>query len=88
MQRISFSEENYIKWIYRLSNGGKDTVNTSALAEHMKTRPASVTDMVQKLAEKRVVNYEKYRGVHITDGERHGAGDNPQAQVMGGFPGR
>ncbi len=67
MQSFSFSEENYIKWIYRLANGGKDAVYTSTLSKHMKTRPASVTDMIQKLAEKRVINYEKYKGVRITE---------------------
>jgi DtxR family Mn-dependent transcriptional regulator len=67
MHKFSFSEENYIKWIYRLSNGGKETVNTNSLAVHMKTRPASVTDMIQKLADKKVVHYEKYKGVHITE---------------------
>jgi DtxR family Mn-dependent transcriptional regulator len=67
MAQFTFSEENYIKCIYRLSNGGKDSVNTNTLAEQMKTRPASVTDMIQKLAEKKVLNYAKYKGVNITE---------------------
>ncbi|HLF35121.1 MAG TPA: metal-dependent transcriptional regulator [Cyclobacteriaceae bacterium] len=67
MHKFSFSEENYIKWIYRLSNDGRESVNTNSLAVNMKTRPASVTDMIQKLAEKKVVHYEKYKGVYITE---------------------
>lgn len=33
----------------------------------MKTKPASVSDMLRKLGEKEVIEYRKYYGVHITD---------------------
>ncbi len=63
---LSFTEENYLKAIYRLSDGGNRAVLTNALAETMNTRAASVTDMVKKLSNKNLISYEKYYGVKIT----------------------
>ena len=62
----SNSEENYIKGIYRLSGHQKDWVNTNELAGSMGIKPSSVTDMVQKLALKKLVQYQKYKGVKLT----------------------
>ena len=62
----SLSEENYLKTIYHLSNHGSGSVNTNAIAEEMKTSPASVSDMIRKLSKKKAVNYEKYRGVNVS----------------------
>jgi len=62
----SLAEENYLKAIYHLSQGGKLNVSTNALAAKLATRPASVTDMLRKLADKGLVDYEKYQGVNIS----------------------
>ncbi len=68
---LSLSEENYLKAIFHLSNNGATTVQTNALAEAMQTKPASATDMIQKLAAKNLIDYEKYKGLQITvDGRR------------------
>ncbi|MEO5911936.1 MAG: metal-dependent transcriptional regulator [Pelobium sp.] len=64
---ISFTEENYLKTIYHLSSPDKETVNTNAISESLRTKAASVTDMLRKLAEKELINYEKYQGVTLTD---------------------
>src|SRR5687767_1418769 len=66
---LSFTEENYLKTIYRLSEGGAKAVLTNEIAELMSTKPASVTDMVKKLSLKNLIGYEKYYGVKIT---KHG----------------
>ncbi|GAB3196078.1 DtxR family Mn-dependent transcriptional regulator [Pontibacter aydingkolensis] len=67
----SYTEENYIKAIYKLSENGTQEVNTNAIAEVLDTKAASVTDMLRKLSGKNVVNYVKYRGVTLTEeGER------------------
>ena len=67
----SFTEENYIKTIYKLSANGKQEVNTNAIAEVLDTKAASVTDMLRKLSAKDLVHYVKYRGVSLTaEGER------------------
>ena len=67
----SYTEENYIKAIYKLSENGTQEVNTNAIAEALETKAASVTDMLRKLSSKNIVNYVKYRGVTLTgEGER------------------
>ncbi len=64
---MTTAEENYLKAIYHLSEGGKKSVSTNDVAGAMKTKPASVSDMLRKLGEKEVIEYRKYYGVHITD---------------------
>lgn len=64
---LSFVEENYIKAIYHLSNDGEVSVTTNALADEMRTTPASVSDMIRKLSKKEVVDYKKYQGVNISE---------------------
>jgi DtxR family Mn-dependent transcriptional regulator len=63
----SFTEENYLKSIYHLSNGNNSEVSTNAIAEVTNTKAASVTDMLKKLADKKLINYVKYQGVTLTD---------------------
>lgn len=62
----SFTEENYIKAIYKLIESEGDTVSTNAIAEKMDTKAASVTDMLKKLFSKKLINYQKYQGVTLT----------------------
>jgi DtxR family Mn-dependent transcriptional regulator len=63
----SFTEENYLKTIYHLSQLTDAPVQTNAIAEGMKTRAASVTDMLKKLSDKKLIDYVKYQGVGLTD---------------------
>ncbi|MBK5277373.1 MAG: metal-dependent transcriptional regulator [Bacteroidia bacterium] len=63
---LSLTEENYLKAIYHLSDGGTKSVLTNELAEAMSTKAASVTDMIKKLSVKEVITYEKYYGVNVT----------------------
>ncbi|GGI28551.1 metal-dependent transcriptional regulator [Pedobacter mendelii] len=70
----SFTEENYLKVIYHLAEK-TNNVQTNAIAEQIQTKPASVTDMIKKLAEKELVDYIKYQGVTLTDKGRHAAVD-------------
>ena len=72
---LSFAEENYLKAIYHLSDGGKNSVSTNAISEALKTKPASVSDMIRKLASKRVIDYQKYHGVQISEeGKKYALG--------------
>ena len=64
MLNYSTSEENYIKAIFHLQTDG--SVTTNELAGELKTRPASVTDMMKKLRAKKLVHYEAYRGFRLT----------------------
>ena len=61
----SRSVEDYLKALYALSSNGK-AVSTNEIAEHFKIAPASVTDMLQKLAKKGYVNYSPYHGASLT----------------------
>ncbi|MFN9519494.1 MAG: metal-dependent transcriptional regulator, partial [Bacteroidota bacterium] len=67
----SQTEENYIKAIYKLSHQLQGNVTTNAIAEMLQTKAASVTDMIRKLSAKKIVNYEKYRGVVLTEKGKH-----------------
>lgn len=63
---MTYSEENYLKAIYHLSLFQKKGVNTNAIAKMIDTKASSVTDMIKKLAEKNLVEYQKYQGVSLT----------------------
>jgi DtxR family transcriptional regulator, Mn-dependent transcriptional regulator len=65
----SFTEENYLKAIYKLEEKqGKEKITTKAISEMVATTSASVTDMLKKLADKKLIRYEKYQGVSLTPG--------------------
>lgn len=70
---LSYAEENYLKAVYHLSEENGNDVSTNSLAERLQTKPASVTDMIKKLAAKGVISYRKYQGVSITEEGRKAA---------------
>lgn len=63
----TLSEENYLKLIYKLSANGDDRITTSSVANGLGISPASATEKLQKLADKELINYEKSRGVSLTE---------------------
>ncbi|MCC6815042.1 MAG: metal-dependent transcriptional regulator [Saprospiraceae bacterium] len=64
---LSIAEENYLKAIYKiLEKTGSKEASTKLIAQEMGTSSASVTDMIRKLNEKELLNYEKYYGVSFT----------------------
>lgn len=64
---ISLTEENYLKSIYSLniSNEGLG-VSTTRLSEHLNNKAASVTDMLKRLSDKKLIHYKKYKAVTLT----------------------
>lgn len=66
------SEENYIKSIYHLQQE-TGLVNTNTLAAEIRTRPASVTDMLKKLKSKKLLRYEKYKGFKLNEAGKKAA---------------
>jgi len=64
---LTIAEENYLKAIYHLSEGGKKSVSTNDIAGEIQTKPASVSDMLRRLSEKQVIEYRKYYGLQITE---------------------
>lgn len=60
-------EENYLKYIFQLLDDmDAETVKTNDLAYKLEHSPATVTDMLKKLSEKKLVHYKKYYGVSLT----------------------
>lgn len=57
--------EEYLEALFHLREKGK-AVSTKDLAEHLKISPASVTDMIKKLADKKLVSYRPYKGATLT----------------------
>lgn len=66
MDQLTQSEENYIKAIYHLEMKLKGSVGTNELANRTKTKASSVTDMIKRLADKSLIQYEKYKGCELT----------------------
>ena len=66
--KVSETEENYLKAIYKIAEklNTEKFVNTNAIADRMQTKAASVTDMLKRLSEKKLVSYQKYKGVQLT----------------------
>ncbi len=62
----TFTEENYLKAIFKLSNESETVVSTNALASKLGTSAASVSDMLRKLSDKKLISYKKYQGVTLT----------------------
>jgi DtxR family Mn-dependent transcriptional regulator len=60
--------DDYLKAILELSGAEEARVTTNALAERLRLRTPSVTNMLQRLAAERppLVAYEKHRGVRLT----------------------
>lgn len=57
--------EDYLKATYEVARS-EGRVSTSALAERLAVSSASVTGMIKKLAEMKLVAYERYHGVSLT----------------------
>ena len=60
------NREDYLINILRLTEGD-GVVKTTELANYMKVSPASVTEMLKVLQKEGLVNYERYRGVSLTE---------------------
>ncbi len=71
---LSRSEEDYLKAVYDLQHErGGEWVTTNSLAHMLGVSPASVTEMLKKLAapDRALVRHERYHGVRLTEaGER------------------
>ena len=68
--RVTLSEENYLKTIFHLGRHDKASVSTNAIAQKMETKASSATDMIKKLSEKGLVDYQKYKGVQLSENGR------------------
>lgn len=65
-EKLSHSEENYLKVIFQLSGIEREKVSTNSLAEKLNTKASSITDMLKKLSDKKLIAYKKYNGCDLT----------------------
>jgi DtxR family Mn-dependent transcriptional regulator len=69
------SVDNYLKAIFALGGQEEERVTSNALAERLGVAPASITNMLQKLAASSppLVEYERHRGVRLSAAGRRRA---------------
>jgi DtxR family Mn-dependent transcriptional regulator len=67
----TLSEENYLKIIYHLDKQGLKKITPTAISEALNNNPASVVDMIKKLADKKYLQYEKIKGVKLNEKGRN-----------------
>jgi DtxR family Mn-dependent transcriptional regulator len=67
---LSFTEENYLKAIYSLAERDASETSTTQIADRLQTKPPTVSDMLRKLADKKLISYEKYKKVQLTKAGR------------------
>ncbi len=63
---LSQAIQDYLKAIYTLAQRERP-VTTTGLAQHMGFAPASVTNMIKRLARLRLVRHTPYHGVELTE---------------------
>ncbi len=71
-QTLSHTEENYLKALTHLTILDQNSlgVGTNDLAHNLGLKPATVNDMLKKLKEKKLVNYQKYGKITLTENGR------------------
>lgn len=74
-RRQSESVDDYLKAIYTLSGVEQRRVGSSELAQRLGVAPASITNMLQKLAaaQRPMIDYERGRGVRLSAAGRRRA---------------
>ncbi len=64
---LSYTEENYLKALLKISMDNEiEEVGTNELATALAIKPATANDMLKKLKEKEMVDYEKYGKIKLT----------------------
>ena len=68
MQHFShFSEENYLKTLYKLESKQVKKVNNIALSKALDLNPATVLEMVRKMSERKLVEVLPDKTIRLTD---------------------
>jgi DtxR family Mn-dependent transcriptional regulator len=64
---LSYTEENYLKALLKITFDNDNTeVGTNELANILAVKPATANDMLKKLKEKGLVEYEKYGKISLS----------------------
>lgn len=63
---LTLTEENYLKALHRLSLA-EEAVTVKRIALHLDIKMPTVNSMINNLAEKKLIYYEKYKAVELTE---------------------
>jgi len=69
----SLTEENYLKALFNLSSESGE-VNVNELSKRLGIKMPTVTSMMKKLGEKKLVHYESYKPLRLTEKGKKEAG--------------
>jgi len=72
LMKNSFTEENYIKALFNIA-GEKGEVNVNELSKSLGIKMPTVTSMMKKLSEKKLVYYQSYKPLRLTEKGRKAA---------------
>ena len=64
---ITLNEGRYLKFLYRKQQEETNQIRTMVLAEAFRVKPATVTEMLQKLSNKGLLSYTRYHGADLTE---------------------
>ena len=65
---LSLTEENYIKALFHLTltSPDKKETGTTEIAKTLNVKPATANNMIKKLRDKKLIDYQKYGKVQLT----------------------
>ncbi len=63
---LTHMAEDYIAIIYRLHEKKNTLVKISDLADYLPNSPSTITEMIQRLAAKKYLDYEPFKGVRLS----------------------
>ncbi len=69
----SYTEENYLKALFNLANA-KGEVSVNELSKRLQIKMPTVNSMIKKLADKKLVHYESYKPLKLTEKGKKEAG--------------
>src|ERR1017187_9122636 len=69
----SLTEENYLKALFNIANETGE-VNVAVLSKRLDIKMPTVTSMMKKLSEKKLVHYESYKPLRLTEKGKKEAG--------------
>lgn len=66
MNKLTHTEENYLKVIHSLEIETSGKIQNLAIADKLEINPATVTEMLKKLQEKKLIDYTRIDGASLT----------------------
>src|SRR6187551_4073746 len=69
----SYTEENYLKALFNMAND-KGEVSPNEISKRLAIKMPTVNSMMKKLSEKKLVHYESYKPLRLTEKGKKEAG--------------